>query len=301
MSIAVQSGAGYDTGMTLLFRCGYRALLFGLGLLLIACGSENDPVRVGDIGGNQVLRGGIFEAVVTGSEPETDWTFMFAEGRSARNPDRIVGYAEDGSAYLSGRFATSATGGTTRRASVLWFDQVLVTPDPDPDADPEDPPPQPELQRRVRSAVLEIDIDPGVAMVGQIVGSDLNVNLSAAYAKRRYERVSNVSLLAGIWENLDAFGGETLSLDFNDQGGFGGRDIEDCAYAGQAFEINRRYNLYAFELASACNEAVDATGLATIVPPSLNAPPGAREVLIAIVPARDNQDVYVLQVSRAAD
>mgnify|MGYP000598465321 CR=1 FL=1 len=277
----------------------------GLGLLCVfglwACGSQNDPVGVGDIGGNQILRGGIFETVVSGSEPESDWTFMFAEGPSARNPDRVIAYAEDGSAFLTGRFTAASTGGTTRRASVLWFDQVLVTPEPDPDADPEDPPPEPELQRRVRNAVLEIDIDPGEAFVGQVVGSGVNVNLVASYAQRRYERISNVGLLAGIWENLDPFGGETLSLDFNDQGGFGGRDIEDCTYSGQAFEINRRYNLYAFEIASACNEAVDATGLATIVPPPLNAPAGARETLMAIAPARDNTDVYVLKVSRALD
>ena len=117
----------------------------GLGLLCVfglwACGSQNDPVGVGDIGGNQILRGGIFETVVSGSEPESDWTFMFAEGPSARNPDRVIAYAEDGSAFLTGRFTAASTGGTTRRASVLWFDQVLVTPEPDPDADPEDPPP----------------------------------------------------------------------------------------------------------------------------------------------------------------
>lgn len=277
-----------------------RVALCLLGIAGVsACGSQNDAIGGVDLDDNVVQRGGIFDTVISGTEGDAGWVFMFAEGETERNRDRIVGYALDQSAQLTGRFIGMAGSGNTRRASVLWFDKVLVTPEPDPDAEPDDPAPEPALQTRVRAAVLEIDIDPARSLSGQVVGDGLNVNLSGTYNRRHYERVSGVSRLAGIWENLDPFGGELLRLDFNSQGGFGGRDIEDCNYAGQVYEINRRYNLYAFELASACDEAVDATGLATIQPPPAN--PGAtpRERLIAVVPARTNDAVYMIDVSRA--
>ena len=277
-----------------------RVALCLLGIVGVsACGSQNDAIGGVDLDDNVVQRGGIFDTVISGTEGDAGWVFMFAEGETERNRDRIVGYALDQSAQLTGRFIGMAGSGNTRRASVLWFDKVLVTPEPDPDAEPDDPAPEPALQTRVRAAVLEIDIDPARSLSGQVVGDGLNVNLSGTYNRRHYERVSGVSRLAGIWENLDPFGGELLRLDFNSQGGFGGRDIEDCNYAGQVYEINRRYNLYAFELASACDEAVDATGLATIQPPPAN--PGAtpRERLIAVVPARTNDAVYMIDVSRA--
>jgi hypothetical protein len=269
---------------------------------LLGCGSQSDDIGVPSLDGNSAQRSGIFEVDLVRGITQSEWTVMFSETRTSRNPDRVVGYRHDGSEFFTGRF----TPGQTRLANILWFDfeEVLVTPEPDPDADEDDPPPEPVpvMTRRVREAVLDMTLRPRESLSGVISGQ-VSATLDGIYVRRRYEQVSGFAVVAGIWETIDAFGREEFRLSINSQGGFSSRSIDDDAepYIGFIEPINTRFNLYAIEINTGCGGSEDAIGLATINPPPAGAAPSERRRLIAVVPARDGSDVCYLNVGRGPD
>lgn len=298
---------------------------------LAGCTSQDDDVGLPiDV---TRLRGGIFEATVQRSSP-SNWVFMFG-GRytDERNPDRLVGYRLDPvprlecagveggtptrghSEYLVGVFAPSpgAPGTQQRVADVRWYDRewVLVEPEPVDEDDEEAEAPEPvlELRQRMRRDTLTLSVFSQAGVYGDFPGTGGGEpgTVSGTYQTRWYQQPSGAARIAGTWYNDRFTNVEELRIDT--QGGFGADDICGCTYQGHIESIDPRYNLYMFQLdAVVCGEGQDAEnqlkdgrayGLATVMPPAVNAPPESRQRLIAVAQTRNQSRVYAFDIERA--
>lgn len=266
------------------------AMAIVLSAAICGCSSESDVIAPPDIEGSSAALGGIYEATIRSDDQTANWVLIFGDEAPDGADNRLVAYRQKDSLdeFITGRFVVNDNT-ADRRANVLWFDLVEVEPvleDITPGEEEE-----PEFERRIRPAVLNVRLAPDGRVFGTLSGEEVDATVDGRYVQNWYERISGFGLSAGEWRDLDPFGRENISLEFDDQGGFGGRNIEDCTLAGQLSLINTRFNLYEFFLASRCNETLDATGLATIRPASENPQVDGPSTLIAIVPYRDGSEV----------
>jgi hypothetical protein len=271
--------------------CGQvAAALLLTAPLLLGCSSESDLILPPEIEGSSAALGGIYEATIRSDGDTGNWVLVFGDEAPDGADNRLVAYRQKDTLdeFITGRFVVNDST-ADRRANVLWFDMVEVEPELEDITPGEEE--EPEFERRVRPAVMNVRLTPDGRVFGTLSGDDVDSTLDGRYAENWYERISSFGLSEGEWRDLDPFGRENISLEFDETGGFGGRNIEDCTLAGQLSLINTRFNLYEFFLASRCNETLDATGLATIRPASDNPSVDGPSTLIAIVPYRDGSEV----------
>lgn len=264
-----------------------------LGVLLgAACSSQSDDFGRPLIDGAEIEDGGVFETTIRGDDGNNaNWIFFFGPEEPDGADNRIVAYRDNDirEEFLTGRFIVNDQN-QDRRANVLLFDVIDVPvepPDITPGAEPET-----RRERRVRPAVLSITLLEDGRMFGTLSGDEsVGATIDGRYLPTWYEEISGFQIVAGQWRELDSFGRERISIEINPEGGFGGRQIDDCTLSGEIAPINPRFNLYRLFVSAQCSETLEATGLATIRPRRNNPQVGGSSTLIGVVPYRDGSEV----------
>jgi len=246
-----------------------RLMTLGLAAGLAACGGGSDPAPVPNIGPPlppaDQLPGGLWYGTLTSdaSMGTEDIVGMVSEDGKFRLISVVTTWQMSGTVTVAGT-ALTATGKAIAGPGSIWPDGSTVG------------------DVTLTATMAQRDFISG-AFSTTATDSGTFELLYDPY----YERVSDLTLLEGLWTAYDDLGNPDVTFSIDPAGAVDGQNTQGCVSNGQISLIDARYDLYDVQSTiSSCGIAGDYTGMAFVF--DLTAPNDA------LILAVDNGSVAIL-------
>lgn len=241
-----------------------------LSLLITGCGSQMDSIDTPITRPTSAAPAGIYEGTWTSVRDNSSLDVIaFLDGE-----DRFITFTEDGAFVAAGVYQKQQSNITWRARAYVPSPPPVIDPEIDPEVDPDaDPVSENTFVVTTLTAEGGFNADTSLLLSYNVSDGDFGT-LSAQYKPLRYEKRSDLPLLAGTWVIEDEFGSATTSFDISQDGAIFGQDGLDgprddtCSYAGRFSLITQQYNLYRVTLTRQCRgdeSPLPTSGLATLV------------------------------------